>query len=316
MESVPTGAEGLERIARGGIDVVVLDHYLTDETGLAVLERLKDVPDAPGVVYVTGSAETAIAVDALRLGAADYVHKSVDENFFALLGRAVDQASDQVRYRREKERAEREVREARDRAEMLLSEVNHRVANSLAMVGAVIRMQANATPHPDIKAVLAETEARIAAVVGLHRKLYTSDNIRRVDLHAYLDPMARDLERTMRPAGSSLRLSLELEPFELSTDRAISVGMIITELLTNAYKYAYPSEAEGEVRLRLKRMDEKTALIAVEDDGLGWKGTGDIQGTGIGSRIVQSMARSLGTALAYDDLPRGTRAHMTISGDL
>jgi two-component sensor histidine kinase len=92
--------------------------------------------------------------------------------------------------------------------------------------------------------------------------------------------------------------------------------MIITELLTNAYKSAYPSEAEGEVRLRLKRMDEKTALIAVEDDGLGWKGTGDIQGTGIGSRIVQSMARSLGTALAYDDLPRGTRAHMTISGDL
>ena len=85
-------------------------------------------------MYVTAAAEPTVAVAALKSGATDYVLKTVGEEFFELLGTAIDQAIEKARLRRERDRAEREVREARDRAEALLHEVNHRVANSLALV--------------------------------------------------------------------------------------------------------------------------------------------------------------------------------------
>src|SRR5690606_30542774 len=118
--------------------------------------------------------ETAIAVEALKSGAADYVHKSVDEDFFVLLASAIDQAVEQSRLREAKEAAEREVREARDRAELLLAEVNHRVANSLALVASLVRLQSSSVSDPTAKDALSETEARITAIAGLHRRLYTS----------------------------------------------------------------------------------------------------------------------------------------------
>jgi two-component sensor histidine kinase len=313
VESVATGEAGLARIAQGGIDVVVLDHYLETGTGMAVLRALQGRPDAPAIVYVTGSAETAIAVEALKLGAADYVHKSVEENFFTLLASAVDQAVERVRLLREKARAEREIRAARDRAEMLLSEVNHRVANSLAIVASLVRMQASAVSDVQAKNALAETETRIAAIAGLHRKLYTSDDIGSVDLDAYLASMAQDLDVAMRQAGHGSRLRLDLQPFALPTDRAVSVGMVVTELLTNAYKYAYPGQSDGEVRLSLHLRDPHTAVIAVEDDGIGWSGSGSVKGTGLGSRIIRSMASTLDTSVTFGDGGSGTRAEIVVA---
>lgn len=314
VENVPTGEAGLARIDAGGIDVVVLDHYLETGTGMALLAALKERPGAPAVVYVTGSAEAAIAVEALKMGAADYVHKSLEEDFFSLLASAVDQAMERARLRREKERAEQEVRAARDRAELLLSEVNHRVANSLAIVASLIRMQGSAVRDPQARNALAETEARIAAIAGLHRKLYTSEDIASVDLDAYLSALATDLDATMRQSGHDSRLRLDLQPFSMPTDRAVSVGMLVTELLTNAYKYAYPGRSDGEVRVRLQPRDQETAMLSIEDDGVGWSGSGSAKGTGLGSRIIRSMAVSLDSAITFDDGQGGTRAEILVRG--
>ena len=85
---------GCRRIAQGGIDVVALDHYLTTGTGLDVLAALSAAENQPPVVYVTGSAETAIAVAALKAGASDYVPKTVGDEFLELLASAIDHAMD------------------------------------------------------------------------------------------------------------------------------------------------------------------------------------------------------------------------------
>lgn len=311
VENCTTGEAGLARIAAGGIDVVVLDHYLESGTGTGVLTRLAAIPDAPPVVYVTASADTHIAVEALKAGAADYVHKSVDEGFVTLLTSAIDQAVEKARLQREKERAEQEVRAARDRAELLLAEVNHRVANSLALVASLVRMQASAVSDPTARDALAETQARISAIAGLHRRLYTSEDVRNVDLDSYLASLMAELDTSMKAAGHRPRMRLELAPFRLPTDRAVSVGLLVTELVTNAYKYAYADRDPGEVRLRLEPRDDSSALIAVEDDGIGWDGTGEPQGTGLGMRIVRAMAQTLGTDIAYVQAG-GTRAELLI----
>src|SRR5579872_6523008 len=126
VDHVATGEEGVARAS--GFDLVALDHHLPTGTGLDVLAALREIESRPPVVYVTAAEDTAIAVAALKAGAADYVAKTTDEGFFELLGSAVDQALEKARLQRERDRAEREMREAKERAEMLLHEVNHRVA--------------------------------------------------------------------------------------------------------------------------------------------------------------------------------------------
>lgn len=301
---------GLARIAQGDIDVVVLDHYLPSGTGLDVLAALGEAGASPPVVYVTGSAETAVAVEALKAGAFDYVPKTVNDEFLELLGSAIDQAVDKARLIRAKEDAEREVRLARDRAELLLSEVNHRVANSLAMVAALVRLQANAINDKGARDALSETQARIMAIAGVHRRLYTSDDVRQVEIHEYLTGLIGELAVSMREAGHRSSVRADVQPMPVPTDKAVSIGVVVTELVTNAFKYAYPGDAGGDIRVSFGRNGSGNARLMIEDDGIGWNGEGKARGTGLGTRVVNAMAGSLGGEISYEPAERGTRVRL------
>lgn len=304
-----SGERGLEIIRQGGIDVVALDHNLPTGTGLDVLAGMDGMEDHPSVVYVTASAEMSIAVNALKAGATDFVPKSGSEDFMPLLVAAIDQAIDHVRLSRAKAKAEREMQEARERAEMLLGEVNHRVGNSLAMVAALVGLQANAVEDPEAKRALSETQARIQAIAGVHRHLYTSDDVRIVQVGDYLNSLVGELENTLQSEGVTASIRLEVEGFPLPTEKVASLGVIVTELVTNALKYAYAGQEPGEVRVRMCRQRDEVRL-EVEDDGIGWTGSGKPKGTGLGSRIVKAMAMSLGATVDYGEGP-GTRVLVT-----
>jgi len=302
----------MQVIDRGGIDVVVLDHYLRAGTGLDILHTLKQRGLDMPVIYVTGSSDATIAIDALKSGASDYVIKTVGEEFWPLMESAISQGLANAELRRAKEKADQEIRVGKERAEVLLAEVNHRVANSLALVAALIRLQVSSSKNDAVKEALSETQARISAIAGMHRSLYTSDDVRHVEMDKYLGTLVREVQGTVNDQqGPSIRL--EAESVSLTSDRAVSIGMIVTELLTNALKYAYPAGSEGEVRVVLKRTGEGSALLAVEDDGIGWR-EGDVpKGTGLGSRIVKSMAATLGSSIHYVPNISGTRAELTVT---
>jgi len=299
VDGAGNSEEGLARVAQGGIDVVALDHFLPTGTGLDFMAQLRTMPISPPVVYVTGTDETAVAIAALKAGAADYVLKTVGEEFLELLGSAIDQAVEKARLERERDRALEEMREARDRAEILLGEVNHRVANSLSLVAGLVRMQAKSITDPSVKFALDEVQARISAVAGVHRSLYTTDDVRRVEIAGYLKSLLADLEATMKASGHGSLVKLDADPTYVSTDKAVSIGIVVTELVTNAFKYAYPEANPGEVRVLLKQAGGSTVRLIVEDDGIGWNGEGQPKGTGLGSRIVTATARSLGSQVTY-----------------
>lgn len=306
-------SSALEALENHTPRAIVLDHYLRAETGLDILRMLKDRGNKLPVIYVTGSSDATIAIEALKSGASDYVIKTVGDEFWPLMESALRQAIANAELRMAKEKADQEIRLGKERAEVLLAEVNHRVANSLALVAALIRLQVSNSRSDEVKEALTETQARITAIAGMHRSLYTSDDVRQVEMDKYLGTLVQEVRNSVNLEQQGPTIQLQADPVSLSSDRAVSVGMIVTELLTNAIKYAYPDGGEGEVRVVLTRREEGQVLLVVEDDGIGLREGETPQGTGLGSRIVKSMAATLGSTVEYKPKARGTRAELVLA---
>lgn len=304
VTTAASGAEGVEIARRGGFDLIAIDHYMPGMDGLATLAAIRTMPEPPPVVYVTGSEETAVAVSALKSGAADYVVKTVGEDFFDLLARSFDNTLATVRLEAAKREVERELRESNERLATMLREVDHRVANSLQLVSAFVHMQANATTDEGARSALADTQNRIEAVAAVHRHLYTAASAERVALDSYLSSLVTGMEASLGDARRCTGVALAAVPVEIAADRAVSIGIIVAELISNAAKYAYGDGQPGEVRVQLTLADGE-AEIRVEDDGCGMPGDGTAKGTGLGMRVIEAMARSLRGTLTNEAPPRG-----------
>jgi two-component sensor histidine kinase len=201
---------------------------------------------------------------------------------------------------------------ARERAEVLLTEVNHRVANSLQLVGVLVQMQMRSVTDTAAREALRETQSRINAISLIHKSLYTSKDVTNVALDDYLGAMLANLETAMKKDGHTALLKCYLEPVSLRTDASVNLGVAVQELVTNAFKYAYP-DGQGEVRVRLKRLDDDTAELTVEDDGVGMTPTAAQTGTGLGSKIIQTMASALKTRVEYINRRPGTAARLVLT---
>jgi two-component sensor histidine kinase len=306
-----SGAEGLQRLAQGGIDAVGLDHFMPGQDGLDTLAAIQALPDPPPVVYVTGTEEGKVAIAALRAGAADYVVKDVEGVFLPLVRRAFADSIEKLRLRQARDAAEAEIRAARDRfaelahqRELLLREVNHRVSNSLQLIASLLGMQAKRNGDPACRRALAEAHDRVQAVSQLHRQLYAEGDVRFVAMERYLGSLVGELGRSV--GGDALpSVECRVEPVRLETDRAVTVGLVVTELVINALKHAYPAGG-GPVRVRLRRRDEELLELAVEDEGVGYAADAGSR-TGLGEVIVATMAAKLGGEPARDPAHAGTR---------
>jgi two-component sensor histidine kinase len=308
VETALSGQEGVAKAAAGNFDLVAVDHFMPGQDGLETLDALRALPGAPPVVYVTGSEDSRIAVAALKAGATDYVVKTVGEDFFALLASAFQQARTKQRLAAEKEAVEEDLRQSNARLETLLKEVNHRVANSLQLVSAFVHMQSAALPDPAAKAALEDTQRRIQAIAQVHRRLYTGDGVDTVAMDDYLAALVAELEATWSTPTAPRRLMLASEPIRMKTDRAVSLGVIVNELVSNACKYAYAPTSAGEVRIVLVRDGEERFVLKVEDDGCGIKTDATPKGTGLGTKVIRAMAKSLQAHLSYDPAHRGVKA--------
>ena len=302
-----SGQHGLDRLRQGGIDVVALDQYMPGLDGLETLERIMAIPNAPPVVFVTASQDSKIAVTALKAGAADYLVKDAQGEFIPLLQVAVDGAIRQAQIQKARDDAEAEVHASRDRyaalaaeREVLLREVNHRVGNSLQIIASLLHLQASSSTQDDVKAALTNAMGRVAAVAQVHRRLYTSHDLKSVLLNQYLDALLEDLRRSAEGNRMS-RLTLKAEPIEIDPDRAVAIGIIVNELVMNAVKYAYPDGA-GPIHVDLSAHGDDVVL-SIADDGVGLNVKTDPRSTGMGQRIVTAMATKLDASVERDPGP-------------
>lgn len=303
-----SGADGVEAAKADTFDLIAVDHYMPGLDGLETLSRLRRDIACPPVVYVTGSEESAVAVAALKAGAADYVVKSAGGDFVDLLEQAFGQALANRRLVEGKELAEQELRLANERLETLLREVNHRVANSLQLVSAMVAMQARHLTDPAARQALDDSQRRIQAIAKVHRRLYTSDDVESVAMDEYLAAIVAELEETWSTPVAPRPIRLAADPVKIATDKAVSLGIIVNELVSNACKYAYAEGQEGEIRVHFNREGDRKFSLTVEDDGEGMCENAAPKGTGLGSKLMAAMAQSLSGKLVYDDEHAGCKA--------
>ncbi|MGO9544030.1 MAG: sensor histidine kinase [Rhodomicrobium sp.] len=318
VTSAHSAEEGLPSALNGSFDAIVLDHMLPEHDGLIFLNSMAGSECAPPIVYLTANQDSRVAVAALKAGAADHVIKDVHGDFLILLENAVTNAMLAAAIRRDKEKAEAEIRAARDQFKaladeraLLLREVNHRVSNSLQLIASLLHFQGDLSGNADVKAALKEAIGRVLAVARVHRSLYASFDARWISLAGYLSSLIRDLKDVS--AGGKCEesaIAFASDPIQAGPDTAVAVGIVTAELVLNALKHAYP-DGRGPVRVSLRAVDSNVEL-AVEDDGVG--GMDEIPQAGrrgLGHRIISGMSEKLYGCIHYQARHPGTRASLT-----
>ncbi|WP_027173773.1 histidine kinase dimerization/phosphoacceptor domain -containing protein [Methylobacterium sp. 10] len=188
----------------------------------------------------------------------------------------------------------------------LIKEVNHRVQNSLQLVSAFLSLQARAEGNADLSNSLGEAQRRLSAVALVHRRLYSDDNVEMIDLARYLEDLVTEMKSSMGPEWAD-QFSTDFAPVTIPTDSAVSIGLILTELVINANKYAYAG-AVGPIAISLEQHRNRFRLI-VADQGRGKTGTR----SGFGTRMLNAMVDRLGGSIENTSNQPGLRVIMTAS---
>lgn len=308
VETASGGDEGIAMASRQAFDLIAIDHYMPGKDGMQTLVELQGLDPVMPIIYVTGSEEGRLAVAALKAGAMDYVVKTADADYFDLLAQSVGQALSTVHLRREHARYEEALRASNARLQSLLHEVNHRVANSLQLVSALVGMQARLVTDDAARTALADTERRVVAIAKVHKRLYTYDSVETVEMAEYLSALVAELGETWSTPSAPRSVTCSADKLHLGTDRAVALGVVVNELVTNACKYAYEPNSAGEVRVRLHADTAHTYRLVVEDDGRGPSESGGTKGTGMGSKIIGAMAKTLMGDVTIEATQPGLRA--------
>jgi chemotaxis protein methyltransferase CheR len=210
----------------------------------------------------------------------------------------------------ERVKLEREHAIAGERIRMLLQELTHRVKNSLQIIAAMVSIEARSHKSGEGKAALERVSHRISALGQLYSKLSQSNTIEAIDAPTYLGELCRDLIASVQQeSGTSIMLKTDIESELLPIVRAIPIGLIVNELVTNAVKHGFPGDTRGTVLVTLKRVSGELRLT-VADNGQGLDPRR--ADSGLGGQLVEGFARQLGGQLKRESASQGTTVRLIL----
>jgi len=154
-----------------------------------------------------------------------------------------------------------------EQKEVLLREIHHRVKNNLAIVISLLNFQLNNNSNEELTRIIIDIQMRIRSMALIHEHLYRSENLDRIPLANYIESLSVIIMTAF--SGHRIHMIHDLDPIDVSIETAVPMGLIINELLTNAFKYAFPKGAPGEIHIRLKKEDGEQCFLVVEDNGIG-----------------------------------------------
>jgi two-component sensor histidine kinase len=185
--------------------------------------------------------------------------------------------------------------------ELLIEEINHRTKNNFQTVISLLELQARRAADPVVASAMEAAVTRIGGLARSHRNLYAAGHAGElVALDSYLAELCDNLAEGPG-VGGLVTMEAVLEPASLTRDRAVAVGIILNELLTNAFKHAFPPGQSGIVRVTLARADEGM-ILTVADDGVGLKASDrPYPASGLGRGLMDAFARQAGGTVTIEN---------------
>ncbi len=229
------------------------------------------------------------------------------QGFANLLGVAIERQRAEEALRASEARlqaSEVQLKRAMEHQQVLTREISHRVKNSLAMVAALLNMQARTSTLSALRQGLSDAETRVHAIAQIHDRLWRSDDVETINLQEFMTGLCEQLKLSARPGQT---LSHEFAPVAIATDQAAPLGLLANELVTNAFKYAYPQGA-GEVRIVIAPMDAGRLRLEVSDRGVGLPSAFNVEASNsLGMKLIASLSRQIGGQAEWRDANPGTR---------
>jgi two-component sensor histidine kinase len=190
--------------------------------------------------------------------------------------------------------------------ELLMQEIHHRVKNNLQIVASLLNLQAARIRQPDAKAEFQAARDRVRTLATLHRHLYTHGDLHTINMRSFLTELCGQLFLAHgETEGDRIALEIDAPELQMSSDQAVPLALLVTEIVSNSVKFAFPPPGRGRIRVRLE-VDGQCARLRIEDDGVGIEdvSTGeDGNPHGLGLQLIRGFARQLGATLVIQTRP-------------
>lgn len=212
----------------------------------------------------------------------------------------------------ERMKAEEEVKSLLIEKEILLKEVHHRIKNNMASISSLLSLQADYVNDPQVSKSLEEARNRILSMMLIYDKLFKSTDYKNISLQEYLHDLLDQVMLSF-PSPAKIKIEKHIENISLNSKSVFSVGIIINELITNAFKYAFPEKKEGTIIVCVKKLEGGNLELTVSDNGVGLSKEFTIQDSkGFGLTLIKMLTQKKGNS--FEILPwTGTKFRVVIS---
>jgi two-component sensor histidine kinase len=195
---------------------------------------------------------------------------------------------------------------------ILYQELQHRIANSLQIIASVLMQSARRAPAPETKSYLVDAHSRVMSVAALQHQL-AATNVGQVRLREYFTELCQSIGASMIQDPDKLRLTVDADDSFAVADVSVSLGLIVTELVINALKHAFPDDRGGDIVVRY-RSKVSDWTLSVIDNGVGMPTDPNAAKPGLGTSIVEALAKQLGATVVVDDANPGASISIVRSG--
>ena len=192
--------------------------------------------------------------------------------------------------------------------ESLLKEIHHRVKNNLQMVSSLLSLQTRNTKSKAAIVALEEGKSRVKAMALIHQKLYQNDDLSVIEMQGYIESLINSVQSVYKKGGHNISITVDAEGTELDIDRAIPFGLILNELVSNTFKYAFPeSDDNGKIYIHLRKNKEE-GYFEYADNGVGLPDDTDERTSGsMGLRLINRLVNQLQSKLNVERASEGVR---------
>jgi len=179
--------------------------------------------------------------------------------------------------------------------EVLLKEIHHRVKNNLQIITSLLRLQYRKTEDKEARKLFLDSESRVHTIALLHEKLYRSEDISNVNLKDFLNSILNYLFHAYGNSEELVSYHINVESCVIESERLISVGLIVNELVSNSLKYAFPNDRKGNISVTLEKRSQEKLSLSISDNGVGLPAGFDFEkATTLGLLLVKNLTKQLG----------------------